>query len=163
MSLEKHAATLSFIALALWTSAVRAEASHPLDPLTAPEIVKTIAAIAASGKVDRTTRAAIVTLAEPAKTEVIAWRRGDPIPRRALAVVDQVARHAAHTVPALLRARAVGVEHPLGKVATVQRCRLDQHNLIATHTASTIGQPAQYALIEFDRFVERVNHDYIVA
>ncbi|HSF96576.1 MAG TPA: hypothetical protein VLA52_16240 [Thermohalobaculum sp.] len=73
--------------LAAWSLPAPAAEPHPLDPLTAEEVTEAIEVIAASGRVNRTTRAAGLTLAEPDKAEVLAWRPGDAMRRRALAVL----------------------------------------------------------------------------
>jgi primary-amine oxidase len=72
---------------AAWAHAAPAAEPHPLDPLSAEEITGAIQVIAASGRVNRTTRAAGLTLMEPDKVEVLAWKRGDDARRRALAVL----------------------------------------------------------------------------
>ena len=63
------------------------EGGHPLDPLTRREIADAISAIAASGQVNRNTRAAMITLNEPDKQQVLRWRQGDVAPRKAFAVL----------------------------------------------------------------------------
>lgn len=60
---------------------------HPLDPLSKLEIARAIRVIGKSGHADRDTRVALVTLAEPDKAAVLAWKPGQPFPRRAIAVV----------------------------------------------------------------------------
>lgn len=75
------------VVFAAWTLPVQAADLHPLDPLTAEEITRTIQVAAASGKVNRATRAAGLTLMEPDKAAVLAWRPGAPAHRRALAVL----------------------------------------------------------------------------
>ena len=62
-------------------------ASHPLDPLSAGEIRAAVDALWKAGRVDKTSRFAIVKLAEPDKQTVLAWTPGDPLPRRAFAAV----------------------------------------------------------------------------
>lgn len=66
---------------------VRLSDLHPLDPLTAVEIGRAVKLVAASGRATAATRIGFVTLAEPDKAAVLAWRRGMPLERRALALV----------------------------------------------------------------------------
>ncbi|RGE18760.1 primary-amine oxidase [Leucobacter sp. wl10] len=61
--------------------------SHPLDSLTADELSATSALLAAERGVDDSWRYASIILREPPKAEVKAWRAGDPIVRRSLAVL----------------------------------------------------------------------------
>lgn len=60
---------------------------HPLDPLSGDEIAAAVAALVESGRTDRTTRVSTVALAEPDKDAVLRWRAGDPVGRRAFAVL----------------------------------------------------------------------------
>ena len=60
---------------------------HPLDPLSRQEIVRAIGAIGRSGHATASTRAALVTLAEPEKAEVLAWQQEAPVKRRAFALI----------------------------------------------------------------------------
>ncbi len=62
-----------------WSLAASAQELHPLDPLSAEEITNAVSVIADSGKVDRTTRAAIITLLEPDKAEVRKWQSASPV------------------------------------------------------------------------------------
>ena len=76
------------VAFGLWLGLAIAVApppalSHPLDPLSPEEITTAVRAVSASGRADRTTRAAIIALAEPDKAAVLAWHKGDPISRKA--------------------------------------------------------------------------------
>lgn len=61
--------------------------SHPLDSLTAEEFTATSALLAGEKGIDSGWRYASIILREPPKTEVKAWREGDPIVRRSLAVL----------------------------------------------------------------------------
>jgi primary-amine oxidase len=72
---------------AAWATPALAAEPHPLDPLSAAEIENAIQVIAASGRVDRTTRAAGLTLMEPDKAQVLAWQPGSATARRAQAVL----------------------------------------------------------------------------
>jgi primary-amine oxidase len=60
---------------------------HPLDSLSAEEFRRTTEALRASGDLVQTRRFASITLDEPAKADVLAWREGDPIVRRSLSVM----------------------------------------------------------------------------
>ncbi|MET3805298.1 primary-amine oxidase [Nakamurella sp. UYEF19] len=59
---------------------------HPLDPLSAAEISRTVELLRAAGAVGDTYRFASITLAEPPKQQMLAWRVGDPVPRRSSSV-----------------------------------------------------------------------------
>jgi primary-amine oxidase len=73
--------------LAAWSAPAAAAEVHPLDPLSAEEIARAISVIAGSGRVNRATRTAGVTLLEPEKAEVLNWKAGDPVRRRAFSVL----------------------------------------------------------------------------
>ncbi len=62
-------------------------ANHPLDPMTAEEFSHTAAVLRRDRGVTETWRFASMELAEPPKAEVKAWRSGDAISRKSLAVV----------------------------------------------------------------------------
>ncbi len=62
-------------------------ATHPLDPLDASEITAAVAALRAAGHADDATMFASVTLLEPPKAQVLAWRPGQPVPRAAVVVL----------------------------------------------------------------------------
>lgn len=61
--------------------------AHPLDSLTGEEFSRTSAILAREHGVDAGWRYASIALQEPPKTAVQAWRDGDPIERRAFAVL----------------------------------------------------------------------------
>ncbi len=61
--------------------------AHPLEPLGADEIRVVVAAVRATGRVDETALFSMVTLEEPSKQAVLDFRPGDPVERRARAVV----------------------------------------------------------------------------
>ena len=60
---------------------------HPLDALTAAEFATVVEVLAASGKTTDTSLFAVIQLDEASKEEVLAWKEGEPMPRRAFAVV----------------------------------------------------------------------------
>ncbi len=62
-------------------------ALHPLEPLSADEFRRTAALLRRDSGVGPTHRFASIELKEPPKVDVRAWRTGDPIPRRAFAVL----------------------------------------------------------------------------
>ncbi len=64
-------------------------ADHPLDPLSYQEVWRALEILRDAGHLDGDTRFSQLTLAEPAKDEVLAWRQGDDVPRAAYALVRQ--------------------------------------------------------------------------
>ena len=62
-------------------------ADHPLDPLSYQEIWRALELVRNAGHMDRETRFSQLTLHEPSKREVLAWRPGAVMPRKAYAVV----------------------------------------------------------------------------
>ncbi len=61
---------------------------HPLDPLSQPELARTVAALRADGVLGEGVRVISVDLREPGKAELRAWREGGPRPaREAMAVL----------------------------------------------------------------------------
>ncbi|GAA3669774.1 primary-amine oxidase [Microbacterium marinilacus] len=65
--------------------------THPLDLLTAAEIDAAREILAEAGLVSETTRFAHVTFEEPPKAELLGWRPGDAITRRATATLVDTA------------------------------------------------------------------------
>lgn len=61
--------------------------AHPLEPLTAREFRATAAILRRDQAVGESWRFASIELREPAKAVVLAWRTGDPVPRRSLSVL----------------------------------------------------------------------------
>lgn len=78
---ESHWATLTF------AIPVNLPEPHPLDPLNKLEIQQAMRAIGQSGHATKDTRVYLATLDEPEKNSVLAWRHGDPVERRAFAIV----------------------------------------------------------------------------
>lgn len=62
--------------------------AHPLDALTGPEMTRAVGVLRAGGQLT-TGKVAVVTLEEPAKLDVLAWRPGTALPRRAMVRVLQ--------------------------------------------------------------------------
>ncbi len=60
---------------------------HPLDRLTAEEIVHNRTILDKAGLVGPSTRFPLVMLVEPAKSAVLAWPDGDPVDRRVQTVL----------------------------------------------------------------------------
>lgn len=78
----------TFIAALAAVQTVNA-ASHPLDPLSYQEIWRVLELVRGAGHMDRDTRFSQLTLYEPPKRDVLAWRPGGEMPRKAYAVVRQ--------------------------------------------------------------------------
>lgn len=87
---------LTLIVLVLTASPVFAQARHPLDPLSWEEHWVILEVLHAAGHYNDSTGIALVTLDEPPKAPVWAWRSDEPsappVPRHARAVVKQQAR-----------------------------------------------------------------------
>jgi primary-amine oxidase len=62
-------------------------AQHPLEPLDEAEFRQTTALLRRERSLSEAWRFASIELVEPPKPEVKAWRPGDPVPRKALAVL----------------------------------------------------------------------------
>ncbi len=69
------------------STSLLAQTSHPFDPLTEQEIKTAAQIIAASGKLEQGARASTITLDEPDKHQVLNWKSGKTIPRKAFAVL----------------------------------------------------------------------------
>jgi primary-amine oxidase len=65
---------------------------HPLDGLTAAEITTTTAIMRTAGLVDDKALIASIALAEPSKADVLAWKKGDAIPRQTKSVLRKNAK-----------------------------------------------------------------------
>ena len=64
-------------------------ATHPLDPLDFAEHWQVLEILRAAERLDQDTRFSRLRLHEPAKRDVLNWREGEPIPRRAYALLRQ--------------------------------------------------------------------------
>src|SRR5437763_14414885 len=65
---------------------------HPLDALTAAEYRAVVEVLRAAGRADSSTAYSLVTLQDPEKAAVRAWRPGETIPRAAFAVLRRGSR-----------------------------------------------------------------------
>ncbi|MHA1545331.1 MAG: copper amine oxidase, partial [Alphaproteobacteria bacterium] len=84
--------------LSLFAAPALAQITHPMDALTGKEVARAVAALKAAGRADDSTRFAIVTLKEMAKSDVLAWKPGQPISRAAIVVL----RHKRRTYEATI-------------------------------------------------------------
>ena len=75
--------------LALAGTVLAGEARHPLDALDAEEVSIAVSVLREAKKIDVDTRFPHILLDEPPKERVLAWRKGDTLPRRAFLVVKQ--------------------------------------------------------------------------
>ena len=66
-----------------------AAANHPLDQLSYQEVWRALEILRDAGRLDAETTFSQLTLSEPAKDAVRAWREGDDMPRAAYALVRQ--------------------------------------------------------------------------
>lgn len=86
--IARFMASAAVLTLALTACPVEAASdapTHPLDALTASEIDRTVAILAAAKRVDADTRYPTITLLENPKAEVLRWSPGQPFQRRARA------------------------------------------------------------------------------
>ena len=79
----------SSLALAAFALALAGDVPHPLDGLSADEISTAVSVLRDEKKVDDDTRYPHILLDEPPKAAVLAWRKGEELPRRALMIVKQ--------------------------------------------------------------------------
>ena len=81
--------------------------SHPLEPLSAAEVARAVALLAAAGSLSPTTRVVSVTLKEPPKAAVHAGTGWDALPREAAVVLFDNAANACFEAELDLTAEAV--------------------------------------------------------
>src|SRR5262245_24399756 len=93
---------------------------HPLDPLSADEVIRAWALICARHAPGPRTRAISITLHEPPKDAVLGYRPGDPVERQAFAILLDNATGMTHeAVVSLTRERVIswtdvpGVQPPI--------------------------------------------------
>ncbi len=95
--MARYAAAVSTLAAllgavaAIWPDPLRASSSpsHPLDPLTAAEHRTVVKVLDEEGHWDENSRLPLVTLEEPDKSEVLGWKAGDPMSRRAFVILKR--------------------------------------------------------------------------
>ncbi len=87
MSIRAVFLSLAVLMISTAASIVTAATAHPLDPLSADEVTRSLAILKHSGKLTASTLFPYLMLREPPKTEVLAWKVGQPFRREALAVV----------------------------------------------------------------------------
>jgi primary-amine oxidase len=77
---------------------------HPLDPLTADEIRSAVAVVRASDRLGRQVLFIRVSLHEPAKSTVLAFRTGDALERQAFVLLrDRLARITCEVIVSITR------------------------------------------------------------
>ena len=69
---------------------------HPLEPLTVEEMGTAATIVRRERNLERTARFASITLHEPPKDAVLAFKDGDPIAREAFIVIREVAQRATY-------------------------------------------------------------------
>ena len=87
MSIAKLSSVMCTAGIFLFTAPAAHSARHPLDPLSGEEISKTVELLRAAGHIDDSARFPIITLKEPAKADVLAWKPATDLPRMASAMV----------------------------------------------------------------------------
>ncbi len=92
MEMHKRWQVLLPVLFALMPAITQGAALHPLDALEASEITATTATLRSAGHVDDQTLIASITLQEPPKADVLAWKTGESIPRSAKAVFRRDSR-----------------------------------------------------------------------
>jgi primary-amine oxidase len=95
-------------------SAAAAPSVHPLDPLSEAELAQACDLFKELKKLGPDTRFGFVQLAEPAKSDVTAWKPGNPVTRCAAAILfDRKSGAAYHGVVDITHGKIVSwIEHP---------------------------------------------------
>ncbi len=102
------------------TATALAQPQHPLDPLSQSEMEAMVGILRDSGKLTESSRFPIITLHEPSKAVVRAFKAGDPIERRAFAVILDRAQNKTYEAVIDLNNRKLSRWTPLpGKQAGV--------------------------------------------
>jgi len=160
------AVSLTLALLALAAQPAAAAVTHPLDALEADEIIAAVALLRAAGHAGDTTSFHTISLEEPPKAAVYAWRAGEPIPRAAAialrdrgrtyeALVDLSARRVVSfeevpgaqpmiVLPEILAAAEVALADPRMQDGLRQRGVDDFTQLFcAPRTAGNFGRPEE--------------------
>jgi primary-amine oxidase len=92
------------------------QGQHPLDPLSESELASAKAILIRQKRLGASVRFACLELAEPAKADVLAWRPGQPLQRRAAATLFDCRTGVTHLAVIELAAERVAAwkEHPSG-------------------------------------------------
>ncbi|MBT9587130.1 primary-amine oxidase [bacterium] len=102
------------------TATALAQPQHPLDPLSQSEMEAMVGILRVSGKLTESSRFPIITLHEPSKAVVRGFKAGDPIERRAFAVILDRAQNKTYEAVIDLNNRKLSRWTPLpGKQAGV--------------------------------------------
>ncbi|MEU8354768.1 primary-amine oxidase [Nonomuraea sp. NPDC048882] len=103
---------------------------HPLDPLAAQEIDEVRRILMAEGLLTETVRVAYLGLEEPRKSEVLAYRPGAPVERRARAFLLDLATEAAQDVIVSIGAGRVESREPIDPAIDGQVPMLDEEHAL---------------------------------
>ena len=71
----------------MFTALAAQSAPHPLDPLSGEEISQTVDILRTAGHINDSSRFPIITLQEPVKADVLAWKPGMEMRRMASVMV----------------------------------------------------------------------------
>ena len=89
-------------------SASAAEAIlHPLDPLTKEELESAVAILRSAGKFGKNVSLVSTVATEPVKSEILNWKEGSPIERRAIAVLYDIVLNQTHEVIVDLKGKKI--------------------------------------------------------
>ncbi len=78
---------LAFVFAVLTTHIAFAQAGHPFDSLTGPEIQATVKALKGAPQFPAGGQFVSVAIKEPAKSDVLAWKAGAPFARQSISVI----------------------------------------------------------------------------
>ncbi len=92
---------------------VPAATPHPLDPLSARELADAVRALRTAGRLGSSARLTCLRLAEPPKAEVLTWKPGDPVVRRAFAAIYDYASNTSTETTVELKSGVVAEARPL--------------------------------------------------
>ncbi len=87
MSRAKPFISICAVAILMCTALAAQSAPHPLDPLSGEEISQTVDILRTAGHINDSSRFPIITLQEPVKADVLAWKPGMKMRRMASVMV----------------------------------------------------------------------------